>query len=194
MRSLSSYRFDGLPRVAFREVRCTALVVAIASGAAVGCSSGDPLGGPYGGTTFFTGPTPGNANSGDSGPLTTDGGQDSAGGGGDATSGMVDGASSVTEGGDALPAIDGAHAPTWTAIYNDYLMPCQACHYQMMSAPSAYSWLQSQDYIAGVNSPLVNPSESCLWWYGGNMPPDGMSNPAAVADMNAWAQAGAPYD
>jgi hypothetical protein len=191
MRSLSSQSFAGLPRVALREVRCTALVVAIASGATIGCSSGDPLGGPHGGTTVFIGPTPGN-DSANNGAPTTDGGQEAA--LGDATAGIDDGASSVADGGDAIPAIDGAHAPTWTAIYNDYLMPCQACHYQMMSAPMAYTWLQSQDYIAGVNSPLVNPSESCLWWYGGNMPPDGMSNPAAVADMNAWARAGAPYD
>ena len=159
----------------------------------IGCSSGDPLGGPHGGTTVFIGPTPGN-DSANNGPPTTDGGEEAALGGGDATVGIDDGASSVADGGDAIPAIDGAHAPTWTAIYNDYLMPCQACHYQMMSAPMAYTWLQSQDYIAGVNSPLVNLSESCLWWYGGNMPPDGMSNPAAVADMNAWARAGAPYD
>jgi hypothetical protein len=187
MRSLGSCRFARLPRVALREVRGTALVVAIAIGATVGCSNGDPLGGPHGGTTFFTGPTLANASTENNGPPTTDGGAD-------ATPGMDDGASSVAEGGDAIPAIDGAPAPTWMAIYNDYLMPCQACHYQMMSAPMAYTWLQSQDYIAGVNSPLVNPSESCLWWYGGNMPPDGTSNPAVVADMNAWARAGAQYD
>jgi hypothetical protein len=61
----------------------------------------------------------------------------------------------------------------------------------MSSASSGYSWLQSTGYIGGSSPSLTNPSSSCLSWYGGNMPPNGPSDPNAVSAMNAWAAAGA---
>lgn len=154
-----------------------------------GCSGGDPLGGPYGGTTSLVGPNSENTQGCRDGGCPADVGQV-----GDAL-----GESSVRDGqteggGDATVAIDAAGAPTWTYIYNQYLATCQRCHYQMMAAPSAYTWLRGLGYIDGTKSPLVSTQESVLSWYGGNMPPDGTANPQAVADMNAWAKVGAPYD
>jgi hypothetical protein len=62
----------------------------------------------------------------------------------------------------------------------------------MGTASGAYNYLKSKGYINGTASSLVNPSQSCLTWYGGNMPPSGTSSsPQAVADMNSWAAAGA---
>ena len=61
----------------------------------------------------------------------------------------------------------------------------------MSSAGGAYTWLKGKGYINGTSSSLVNPSRSDLTWYGGTMPPGGGSNAQAVADMNAWAAAGA---
>ena len=47
-------------------------------------------------------------------------------------------------------------------------------------------------YINGTSSALVNSNQSCLAWYGGNMPTSGSKSvPQAVTDMNAWAAAGA---
>ena len=54
----------------------------------------------------------------------------------------------------------------------------------------AYQYLSSQGYINGTGS-LLCKSGSCLSYYGGNMPPLGSGNPAAVTDFNAWAAAGA---
>jgi hypothetical protein len=173
-----------------RRLRWGSVFVCVASGCLVSCSSGNPLGGPYGGTVTFTGPTRGN---------TSNGGPESDGAteGGAATQGD---AKTATEEGGATALTDAAGAPTWTAIFDDYLnvadggSACQTCHHQMMTASSAYTWLQSQGYISGAASPLVSTTTSCLSWYGGNMPPDGTINPQAVADMNAWAAAGAPND
>jgi hypothetical protein len=90
-------------------------------------------------------------------------------------------------------------APTWTAIYARYLGPsteggcgrARACHAQAMAdAPSAYEWLAHRGYIAGPRSPLVM-SNSCLRWFGGNMPPKGNTNEQAARDLTAWANAGA---
>jgi hypothetical protein len=62
----------------------------------------------------------------------------------------------------------------------------------MSSAKNAYSWLTSQGYINGTGSPLTDPQQSCLSWYGGNMPPRGPTSlSGAKADMDAWAAAGA---
>lgn len=148
------------------------------------CSGGDhPLGGPFGGVTPLTPPTPENSQaleSGAPGPLQAEDG-------GSSTTG-VDASNASSEGSVEV------NGPTWTYIFNQYMQTCQTCHNQMMSAPKAYTWLKGQGYIAGANSPLVSSAESCLSWYGGNMPPDGTSNPQAVTDMNAWARAGAPND
>jgi hypothetical protein len=87
-------------------------------------------------------------------------------------------------------------APTWSQVYADYLARgtvgnCPSCHSQMSSATGAYSWLKSQNYISGTSSSLVSSFFSCLSWYGGNMPPGGRSDAAAVTAMDAWAAAGA---
>jgi hypothetical protein len=63
----------------------------------------------------------------------------------------------------------------------------------MGTATKAYSYLQGMGYISGPGSALVDPSQSCLTWVsaGGNMPPNGGSNPPAVTALDAWAAAGA---
>jgi hypothetical protein len=87
-------------------------------------------------------------------------------------------------------------APTWTMLYTEYLKPgtpgnCNtACHFQMSSAGSAYTYLKGQGYINGTGSILAKTG-SCLSWYGGNMPPGGPRNMQAVTDFDAWAAAGA---
>jgi hypothetical protein len=92
-------------------------------------------------------------------------------------------------------------APTWSTIYALYFAPnteggcgrSKACHAAEMSdAGSSYAWLEQRGYIAGPRSPLVSTSNSCLRWFGGNMPPHGKPNPHAAEDLSAWAASGAP--
>jgi hypothetical protein len=92
-----------------------------------------------------------------------------------------------------------APAPTWAAIYARYLGPgttgacgrARACHASTMSdAATTYSWLAQRGYIAGAQSALIG-SNSCLRWFGGNMPPRGSSDVDAVRDLEAWVAAGA---
>jgi hypothetical protein len=101
-----------------------------------------------------------------------------------ATSGGV--ADAGVEGGSV-----GTSGPTFTAIFNAYLTGCKMCHTQTQSSRATYLWLRSQGYITGASPALVDSAQSCLSWYGGNMPPGGGDNATAVADMNAWAAAGA---
>jgi hypothetical protein len=87
-------------------------------------------------------------------------------------------------------------APTWTMIFNTYLATgtegnCGHCHGQMGSPSASYSWLSAKGYIGGGSTALTDPNQSCLSWYGGNMPPHGPNDNQAVSDMNAWAGAGA---
>jgi hypothetical protein len=92
--------------------------------------------------------------------------------------------------------------PTWSAIYARYLSPhsdggCgrSDCHADVMGDPaSAYAWLAQWGYIAGTRSPLVSTTNSCLVWFGGNMPPSGAPNDAALRDLTAWVAAGAPQN
>lgn len=117
----------------------------------------------------------------------------SSGGGTSGSSGMT--GSSGSGGGSSSGSTTGS-APTWSQIDADYLARgtvgnCPSCHSQMASATGAYSWLKSQNYISGTSSTLVSTFFSCLSWYGGNMPPGGRTNQAAVTAMNAWAAAGA---
>src|SRR5580704_16876763 len=105
------------------------------------CSGSAPLGGAHGGDTPFNGPTSGNEEGG--GP-SEDGGPE----GGEAGTARDAGDATVT----AMAAIDGAHAPTWTAIYDSYLMTCGTCHNQMTASPSAYTWLEAEGYISGTTS------------------------------------------
>jgi hypothetical protein len=90
----------------------------------------------------------------------------------------------------------GGAAVTWTTIYGAYLgrgTPgnCSNCHNGTSSPTAMYSWLQGQGQLGGSSPVLTNASKSCLSWYGGNMPPLGPQNAQAVAQMNAWAAAGA---
>jgi len=83
-------------------------------------------------------------------------------------------------------------------IYNAYLKSgtvgnCGStfCHAQAGTPKGAYSYLQA--YMSGSPPRLVKQGQSCLSWYGGNMPigGGGANNTQAVTDMNAWAAAGA---
>jgi hypothetical protein len=60
----------------------------------------------------------------------------------------------------------------------------------MADAGSTYSWLVQRGYIAGAQSPLVKKN-SCLRWFGGNMPPRGEPNEAAARKLEAWVARGA---
>jgi hypothetical protein len=91
--------------------------------------------------------------------------------------------------------------PTWETIYSRYFGPgtvggCgrgRKCHAEAMAdAPSAYAWLKQRGYIAGTQSPLVSRTNSCLRWFGGNMPPRGAPNDEAIRDLGAWVAGGAP--
>jgi hypothetical protein len=69
------------------------------------------------------------------------------------------------------------------------------CHARQMSDPaSAYEWLKQRGYIAGTGSALASNANSCLRWFGGNMPPGGRANPKAAADLTAWVAGGAPQN
>jgi len=90
--------------------------------------------------------------------------------------------------------------PTWETIFARYFGPGTAgacgqpgkCHAQAMAdAASSYAWLTQRGYIAGTQSPLVSPLNSCLRWFGGNMPPRGAANDEAIRDLQAWVAAGA---
>jgi hypothetical protein len=92
-------------------------------------------------------------------------------------------------------------APTWSTIYEQYFAvktegACgrsSACHATEMSdATSAYSWLEQRGYIAGPQSAIASNRNSCLRWFGGNMPPGGRSDPRAADELSAWVAAGAP--
>lgn len=161
-----------------------ALLIAFA-GLAVAACSGDadfPLGGPHGGTGSMP-PSPGALDS-------------------EADGGTVNPSTSGKDGGtpDGATLPTDAGAVTFSSIFKSYLAggtkgDCTPCHAQMSDAPRSYAWLQQRGYINGKSSRLVSASSSCLSWYGGNMPPKGPTGaqlPAAVADMNAWAAAGAP--
>jgi hypothetical protein len=60
----------------------------------------------------------------------------------------------------------------------------------MTDADSAYRWLTDRGYIHGEQSALVG-GNSCLRWFGGNMPPKGVPGQSATRDLTAWAAAGA---
>jgi hypothetical protein len=98
------------------------------------------------------------------------------------------------------PEAPAPSAPTWSAIFAAYLGPgtsgscgrSSACHATEMSDPSAaYRWLSERGYIDGPRSALVSRTNSCLKWFGGNMPPRGEPSEDAARDLRAWATAGA---
>jgi hypothetical protein len=121
--------------------------------------------------------------------------------GGDAAEGQATNAPAPSPPSSAeLPA---PAAVAWATLYARYFGPnsdgrCAgtgACHARTMSdADSAYAWLASRGYISGTRSALVSPTNSCLRWFGGNMPPHGRPNESAVRDLTAWVAAGAAND
>lgn len=99
------------------------------------------------------------------------------------------------------PTVAPTPTPSWTEIYATYFAPGTAgscaragkCHRDVMAdAASAYTWLAQRGYVAGAHSALVSRTNSCLRWFGGNMPPRGAPNEDAVRDLEAWVAAGAP--
>jgi hypothetical protein len=99
-------------------------------------------------------------------------------------------------------------APTWSRLFEEYFAEgtqggcgrSSACHApEMRDARAAYSWLRQRGYIDGVESPIASRSNSCLRWFGGNMPPAGKqpeltSGAQATAELMAWVAAGAHDD
>jgi hypothetical protein len=64
----------------------------------------------------------------------------------------------------------------------------------MRDASAAYGWLARRGYIDGTRSALVSPANSCLRWFGGNMPPRARPAEDATRDLQAWVAAGAVDD
>ena len=96
-----------------------------------------------------------------------------------------------------------APAPTWAALYSAYFAPqavggcgrAAACHPDAMAdADSAYEFLRMRGYLEGPHSALISPTNSCLRWFGGNMPPTGSPNPEAADAIAAWVAAGALHN
>jgi hypothetical protein len=175
------------------------LVSAFLAGAALACGSGDgvPLGGPHGGTGSSVAPTGGSTEPSSGEPPATP-----ATPAGDVDSGTPDAGAPSDDAGATGPSggeggLSSADAPTWTAIYTQYLGPgtmggCGSCHNPMTSAAGAFTWLTTEKQLGGASPELTNPNLSCLSWLGGNMPPSGpTSEPAAQAAMQAWVAAGA---
>jgi hypothetical protein len=103
---------------------------------------------------------------------------------------------------EAMPASPPAPPPTWSAIFAAYFGPdspgscgrASRCHAEeMRDATSAYDWLARRGYIDGTRSALVSPN-SCLRWFGGNMPPQARPAEDATRDLQAWVAAGALDD
>ncbi|HLK39889.1 MAG TPA: hypothetical protein VKU41_24200 [Polyangiaceae bacterium] len=89
---------------------------------------------------------------------------------------------------------------TWTDIFSTYFGPgteggcgrSSACHAEeVRDAGSTYEWLSRRGYITGTQSALVSRTNSCLRWFGGNMPPRGTPNDRATRDLEAWVAGGA---
>jgi hypothetical protein len=168
-----------------------------ANGAGSGSSSAGSAG-PSSGASSSTGSSSGGGASGaPSGSTGGTGGSGSSASGshvgsGSGSSGSASGSASGSSSGGG-----GSSCDTFSCIFKTYLQAgtignCSvACHVQMASASSAYTWLQGQGYMG--SPPPLTGTRSCLTWYGsGNMPPGGPRSAAqAVADMNAWAAAGA---
>ena len=161
-------------------------IIIISSFIACGGVDDAPLGGPYGGTTDPTDPNnPGDPNNLD--PNNNNAGDDAG-----AQQQQQDSGTQVQDSGQQQQT-----SVTWTTVFNTYLASstkgrCSSCHSQGSSKTNLYSWLKNKGYINGTKSALVDPNQSCLSWYGGNMPTNGPSSwSQAVSDMNSWAAAGA---
>ncbi len=172
-------------------------------GSLIGCGPVDqpPLGGPYGGSTDPTDPSNGDNGNGDPNSSDPDAGSTQQGNDSGTTQQQNDSGTTQQKDSGTTQTQDSGqqqqnNAPTWTQIFNSYMANgkegrCASCHSQGSSATKLYSWLQGKGYINGKSSALVSTSQSCLSWYGGNMPPSGPNDAKAVSDMNAWAAAGA---
>ena len=189
-----------------------AILISLVTLTVAACSGVDdpPLGGPFGGTTDPTDPNGGNGdnnnnndpnnNNNNNTNTGTDAGSTQTKDSGSTQQQQDSGSTQTKDSGTQTQDSGGTQtqtAPTWTQIFNSYFKSgtkgrCNSCHSQGSSAGNLYSWLQGRGYISGKNSALVDPNQSCISWYGGNMPTSGPSSyPQAVTDMNAWAAAGA---
>ena len=177
--------------------------VLIAAFAGCAGASDPPLGGPYGGTASITGPTTGTSTS-PTDPATdsttTDAGAEGSSGSSDSSGSSGSSGTSGTSGSSGSSGSSGGTGVTWTQIWTTYLAPgtpgnCakSGCHSQTGTASGAYTWLKGRGYIRATNAPLADPTQSCLTWLGGNMPPGGAgSNTAATTALTTWAASGAP--
>lgn len=166
----------------------------------VACSGGDPLGGPYGGTADPTAPN--GHQSGDSSAPSDPSNPSDPQSGTDSGSKSTNNGPPGTDAGNNNNKSDASQQqpqpPTWTQVWTNYLQSgtkgnCKSsCHSQMGSPSAAFIWLKGRGYINGPSSLLIDSSQSCLSWYGGNMPPSGPNSwSAASTDMAAWVKAGA---
>lgn len=179
-------------------------VIVVLSFIACGGVDDPPLGGPYGGTTDPTDPNGGDPNNPD--PNVDSGQQQQQDSGtqqqkdSGTTQQKDSGTQQQQDSGTQQQQDSGQQQQTgvtWTTVFNNYLAGstkgrCSSCHSQGSSKSNLYSWLAGKGYINGKSSALVDPNQSCLSWYGGNMPTNGPSSwSQAVSDMNSWAAAGA---
>jgi hypothetical protein len=150
-------------------------------------SSGDTTGTSGGSSTSSTGGSSTSSSGGSSTSSTggTSGGSSTSSSGSSGTSG----GSSGTSGGSSS---GGPAAPTWTQLHTLYLKSgtignCPHCHSSTSSASSAFTWIKGKGYSPAA---LVDKNQSCLSWFGGNMPSSGVTSAAAAKDFNAWFAAG----
>lgn len=167
-----------------------------------GSTSGSTNGASGGGTTGTSSGDQG-ASGTTSGSTSSSGGGTSGGGGSSTSSSSsssssssgssgTSGGSSGTSGGSSSGTSGGTAAPTWTQLHTLYLKSgtvgnCPHCHSSTGSASSAFTWIKNKGYSPAA---LVDKNQSCLSWFGGNMPSSGVTSAAAAKDFNAWFAAG----
>jgi len=140
----------------------------------------------------------------------TDGGGSSDSDGGSSSSGSDGGGSTNDDGGGTSGMDSGSSggAPTWTLIYTTYFGAgtpghCgnSGCHLSTLKGfkcgsdkTTCYNGLANAGYISAATptmSPIADPQQSVLTWFGGNMPPGGGASAAAKKDITAWVADGA---
>ena len=174
-------------------------ILVVASFIACGGVDDAPFGGPHGGMTDPTDPNnPGDPNNPDPNTTDEDSGTQQQQKDSGTTQQQQDSGMQQKDSGTTQPDSSTQQTGvTWTTVFNTYLAGstkgrCSSCHSQGSSKANLYSWLKNKGYINGTKSALVDSSQSCLSWYGGNMPTNGPSSwSQAVTDMNSWAAAGA---
>lgn len=182
------------------------LVLATTSLVACVYSSDAPIPNSSGkGTTASSdGTDPGGSDGGDT---TGDSGGNTGGNGTDAGQQTFGGADAGATGGKDAGTVTST-APTWTTIYTSYFAAasigrCGAsgCHLSTKSGfkcgsdkTTCYNGLVSSGYVDTKNpaaSLIADAQQSCLVWFGGNMPPSNGSSSKAAADITAWVKDGA---